>query len=62
MGFMRLASGRGHVILSSTVAALLGLMLFIVFCLDHPFGRQLGVTSEPFAQVLTVFDAVDQGR
>ncbi len=61
MGFLRLESRRGHALLSSAVAVLLGLLLFIVFCLDHPFGTQLGVTSEPFKQSLQVFDAVDQG-
>jgi hypothetical protein len=61
MGFMRLDSTRGHVLLSSSVATLLGLLLFIVFCLDHPFGMQLGVTSAPFEHSLEVFDAVDRG-
>jgi Protein of unknown function (DUF4239) len=60
-GFMRLDSRHGHVILSSAVAVLLGLLLFLVFWLDHPFGTQRGITSQPFEQALTVFDAVDQG-
>jgi Protein of unknown function (DUF4239) len=61
MGAMRMKSRRRHVVLSSAVAALLGLLLYIVLCLDHPFGSQLGVTSEPFAHSLEVFDAVDRG-
>jgi Ca2+/Na+ antiporter len=60
-GFMRLDSRHGHVLLSSAVAVLLGLLLFLVFWLDHPFGTQRGITSQPFEQALTVFDAVDQG-
>ena len=40
---------------------LLGLLLFIVFWLDHPFGNQLGVTSEPFEQSLNAFDSIDRG-
>jgi hypothetical protein len=60
-GFMRLGSRRGHTILSSAVAVLLALLLFLVFWLDHPFGTQRGVTSEPFQKALTVFDAVDHG-
>jgi hypothetical protein len=59
MGFMRLQSKRGHALLASAVAALLGLLMFIVFCFDHPFRGQLGVTSQPFAHSLEVFDAVD---
>ena len=60
-GFMRLGSVRAHFGLLSAVAVLLGLLLFIVFWLDHPFGNQLGVTSEPFEQSLTVFDSIDAG-
>ena len=37
-GFMRLASTRGHIVLSGAVSVLLGLLLFLVYCLDHPFG------------------------
>ncbi len=60
-GFMRLGSVRAHFGLLSAVAILLGLLLFIVYWLDHPFGNQLGVTSEPFEQSLIVFDSVDRG-
>ncbi len=60
-GFMRLASLRGHLALLGAVAVLLGLLLFVVYWLDHPFGNQLGVTSEPFEQSLAVFDSIDRG-
>ncbi|OBF28901.1 hypothetical protein A5724_26140 [Mycobacterium sp. ACS1612] len=60
-GFMRLGSLRAHFGLLSAVAVLLGLLLFIVFWLDHPFGNELGVTSAPFEQSLNVFDSVDRG-
>ena len=59
-GFMRLGSVRAH-LPASAVAGLLGLLLFVVFWLDHPFGNQLGVTSEPFEQSLSVFDSIDRG-
>jgi hypothetical protein len=62
MGFMRLESNRGHAVLSSAVAVLLGLLLFIVFCQDHPFGTETGVTSAPYKHPLEVFDAVDEGK
>jgi hypothetical protein len=58
---MRLGSLRGHLGLLSAVAVLLGLLLFVVYWLDHPFGNQLGVTSEPFEQALIVFDSIDRG-
>ena len=60
-GFMRLGSVRAHFGLLSAVAILLGLLLFIVYWLDHPFGNQLGVTSAPFEQSLSVFDSIDRG-
>ena len=60
-GFMRLGNIRAHLVLLTAVALLLGLLLFVVYWLDHPFGNQLGVTSAPFEQALTVFDSIDQG-
>lgn len=61
LGFARLESRRGHLFLSGAVAVLLGLLLFLVFWLDHPFGRQLGVTPAPIEQAQKVFDGVDRG-
>lgn len=60
-GFLRLESIVGHAVVSSTVAVLLGLLLCIVFSLDHPFETDRGITSEPFQHALEVFDAVDRG-
>jgi hypothetical protein len=59
-GFLYLESTRGHLALTCSVAVLLGLLLFTVFMLDHPFGN-LGVTSAPFEHSLEVFDGVDNG-
>jgi len=58
--FMRLTNNRAHVILVSVVTVLLSLLLYLVFVLDHPFGP-MGVTSQPFAHALEVFDLVDSG-
>jgi hypothetical protein len=57
---LRLDSSRGHMILVGSVTVLLGLLLYLVFVLDHPFGP-MGVTSEPFGHALKVFDLVDSG-
>jgi len=57
--FLRLASNRGHMILVSAVTILLALLLYLVFTLDHPFGP-IGVTPQPFAHAVTVFDSVDR--
>lgn len=60
-GFMRLGDRRGHVVLCSAVAVLLGLLLFVIFSLDRPFNNQTGVKPSPFAHSVEVFDAVDHG-
>ncbi len=61
-GFMRLDSIRAHIILSGAVAVLLGMLLFVVYRLDHSFGTRVGITPAPFEHSLEVFDAVDQGK
>jgi hypothetical protein len=45
---------------SRSFTVLLAMLLYLVFVLDHPFGP-LGVTPQPFAHAITVFDAVDSG-
>jgi hypothetical protein len=60
IGFTRLDNRLNHMILSSAIAVLLGLLLFLIFWLDHPFGRQLGVTPTSFGYTVQVFDGVDQ--
>jgi hypothetical protein len=50
---MRLVNVRAHLGLLSAVAVLLGL---------HPFGNQLGVTSEPFEQSLSVSNQSTEGH
>jgi hypothetical protein len=46
--------------LSSAVAALLGLLVVVVFCPDHPFASQLGFTPAPFQHSLDDFAAIDR--
>jgi hypothetical protein len=60
-GLTPLENRRNHMILSSAIAVLLGLLLFIIYSLDHPFGRQLGVTPASFDYSIQVFDGVDHG-
>jgi hypothetical protein len=60
-GFLRLESTVGHAIVSSTIAVLLGLLLCIVFSLDHPYETDRAITAAPFQHALEVFDAVDRG-
>lgn len=59
-GLLRLTTKYGHRLLTCAVSILLALLLYLVFELDHPFGP-LGVTPQPFAHAVTVFDAVDSG-
>jgi hypothetical protein len=60
-GFLRLGSTIGHMIVSGSIAVLLGLLLCIIFSLDHPFGNERGITPAPFQHAVEVFDAVDRG-
>jgi hypothetical protein len=62
IGFSRLDNQRNHMVLSSAIAILLGLLLFLIFWLDHPFGRQLGVTPRSFDYAVQVFDGVDEAK
>jgi hypothetical protein len=41
------------------VTILLGLLLFLIFWLDRPFGEQVGVTPAPFKHAEQAFDSVD---
>src|SRR5258705_6032848 len=59
-GFMRLERVRAHFRLLSARAILLGLLLFIVYLLDHPLGKQLGGTFETFQASLSGFDSIDR--
>ncbi|OBC02930.1 hypothetical protein A5784_15580 [Mycobacterium sp. 852013-50091_SCH5140682] len=61
IGFTKLSNPLNHMLLSSAIAILLGLLLFLIFSLDHPFGRELGVTPASFDYVVQVFDGVDAG-
>jgi Protein of unknown function (DUF4239) len=61
IGFTHLSNTLSHMVLSSAIAILLGLLLFLIFWLDHPFGQQLGVTPTLFDFSVQVFDGVDQG-
>jgi hypothetical protein len=60
-GFLRLGSTIGHMIVSGSIAVPLGLLLCIIFSLDHPFGNERGITPAPFQHAVEVFDAVDRG-
>ncbi|ASW91008.1 bestrophin-like domain [Mycobacterium marseillense] len=58
-GLLRLGSAVGHLVVSSTLAVLLGLLLCVVFELDHSYATDQRITSGPFQHALDIFDAVD---
>lgn len=58
-GFLRMGNTAGHVIVSGTVAVLLGLLLCVVFQLDHSYAADQRITSGPFQHALDIFDSVD---
>jgi hypothetical protein len=51
----------GHVIVSCTIATLLGLLLCVVFAFDYSFANDAQFMSGPFNHALYIFDLVDRG-
>jgi Protein of unknown function (DUF4239) len=48
-----------HVVMTSVLAALIGLLLLIMAILDHPFVGPVAITPEPFQASLRLFDLID---
>ena len=46
--FFKVEDGRLHGILVKLLAAFMGLIIFMIFTLDHPFRGELGVSPEPY--------------
>jgi len=55
---LRIGSKAAHAALTCTIATLLGLLLWIVFTLDHPSGSE--ITTESFQHAIKVFDVIDR--
>jgi hypothetical protein len=43
-----------HLILNGSIGAILGLQIFIILALDHPFWGDLSVSSQPFQDLLDI--------
>lgn len=48
-----------HAVMSTILAVLIGLLLFLMFVLDHPFRGPLGITAEPFEADSALSDQID---
>jgi hypothetical protein len=48
-----------HVVMTSVLSALIGLLLFLMVVLNRPFVGPLGVQPEPFEASLHLFDQID---
>jgi len=51
-----------HVLMSSALASLIGVLLFILIVLNHPLSGQLAITTHDFQSALSAFTAVDRGH
>jgi hypothetical protein len=51
-----------HACLSSVLASMIGVLLFITVVLDHPFRGALGIKPHPFEYSLTVYNSVDESH
>jgi hypothetical protein len=50
---------RPQVVMTSILAALIGVLLFIMAVFDHPFQGPLAITPEPFESSIKLFDQID---
>jgi hypothetical protein len=51
-----------HVVMSSTMASLMGILLFTCFVMSHPFSGPLAIDAESFENTLRVLDDIDKGN
>jgi hypothetical protein len=51
-----------HVLMSSALASLIGVLLFILIVLNHPLSGQLAITTHDYESALSAFTAVDRGH
>ena len=60
--FLYMEGAGPHAAVSSLLAVMIGVLLFITLVLDHPFRGDLGIKPEPFDHALTVYTSLDQGQ
>jgi hypothetical protein len=60
--FMYMERGWPHVMAVSIMAALIGMLLFVVAMLSRPFHGPLAIHPDPFETALTVFGQVQRGQ
>ena len=55
-------SAGPHLMMSSLMAGLIGLLLFSCYILSHPFRGRIAISAEAFEKTIAVLDDVDQGN
>ena len=50
---------RPQAVMTSVLAALIGVLLFIMAVFNHPFQGPLAITPEPFESSIKLFDQID---
>ena len=48
-----------HLVMAGIMSALIGVLLFVLLLLDHPFIGPLAITAEPFESDLALFTQID---
>ena len=60
--FLYMENPRPHAIISSLLAAMIGVLLFITLVLDHPFRGLLSIKPDPFEHAVSIYSSLDQGH
>jgi hypothetical protein len=52
--------GHIHIIITGTLSAFLGLVIFLIAAMDYPFRGEVSVDAAPFEQVYTMVMDTEQ--
>lgn len=60
--YLYMENVRPHAAVSSVLAVMIGVLLFLTLVLDHPFRGSLGIKPDPFEHAVAVYTSLEQGR
>jgi hypothetical protein len=60
--FLYMENAWPHAAVSSLLAVMIGVLLFITLVLDHPFRGSLSIKPDSFEHAVAIYTSLDQGR